>query len=183
MRYWMLGLLLVGMTWLSGCGSSISVNHDYDTTIDFSGYQTFDWAERASSQSNLDATGAADGLLDQRIRNAVNQILPSRGLNRDEANPDLLVVYHVGIQDKVQVTDWGYSYSRYYWGMGTRDIDVYEYQQGTLIIDLVDNQAKTLVWRGTGTKTIGSSSTSPEQQQKNINDAVGKILSQYPPGR
>ena len=63
MRYWMLALLLVGMACLSGCGSSISVNHDYDTTTDFSQYLTYDWAERASSQSNLDATGAPDGLL------------------------------------------------------------------------------------------------------------------------
>jgi hypothetical protein len=171
------------MAWLGGCGSSITVNHDYDTTADFSRYSTFDWASRASSQANLDATGAADGLLDKRIRNAVNQILPDRGLTQDENSPDLLVAYHVGVQDKVQVTDWGYSYGRSYWGMGTRDIDVYQYQQGTLIIDLVDNQTKTLVWRGSGTKTIESSSRSPEQVQKTINDAVGKILSQYPPGR
>jgi hypothetical protein len=182
-KFWIPVLLLVGMTWLGGCGSSISVNHDYDTMTDFSQYTTFDWASRASSQSNLDATGAPDGLLDQRIRNAVNQALPNRGLTRDEDNPDLLVVYHLGVQDKVQVTDWGYSYGRSYYGMGARDIDVYQYQQGTLIIDLVDSQAKTLVWRGSGTKTLGSSNISPEQQQKNINEAVGKILSQFPPGR
>ncbi len=182
MRIWVLVFLLVGMVWLTGCSSSVSVNHDYDTDADFTQYKTYTWAPVATSPTGKASTGKANSLLDRRIRNAVDQQLTDKRLQPDPDDPDLLVVYHLGVKDKVQVTDWGYSYSSHYWGMGTRDIDVYQYQEGTLIIDLVDTQSKTLVWRGSGTKVLESNRTT-EQVEKTLNDAVAKILSQYPPRR
>jgi hypothetical protein len=104
-------------------------------------------------------------------------------LSIDKNAPDMLIVYHVGVQDKVQVTDWGYRYSDYYWGHGGRDIDVYNYQEGTLIVDLVDAQTKQLIWRGAGSTAIDNSGGSPEKTDKKVNNVVGKIFSKYPPKR
>ena len=161
-RIRVLVLLLVGMGWLTGCSSSVSVNHDYDTEADFTQYKTYTWAPVATSPTGDAAAGTANSLLNRRIRNAIEHQLADKGMQPDSDNPDLLVVYHVGVKDKVQVTDWGYSYSSHYWGMGTRDIDVYQYQEGTLIIDLVDTRSKTLVWRGSGTKVVESNRGSGE---------------------
>jgi hypothetical protein len=59
---------------------------------------------------------------------------------------------------------------------------VYEYQQGTVIVDLIDAQKQELVWRGTVTGVLESNPT-PEKMDKNANAAMAKLFSQYPPKR
>jgi hypothetical protein len=168
---------------VGGCGSSISTSYDYDVNARFEDYRTYDWAPvPETAPKNAKQAMQRNDLLDKRIRNAVDARLAEKGLTRDTKSPDLLVVYHLGIEDKVQVTDWGYRYSDYYWGYGGRDIDVYNYKEGTLMIDLVDANTHQLVWRGAAQKPLDEKS-SPEKAEQTINNVVGKILSQYPPNR
>jgi hypothetical protein len=174
----LLAIATLALSGLTGC-SSISVNYDYDNTADFMAYKTFGWVE-ADAAAPVDAD-ASSGLLDKRIRSAIATELGARGMTEKAGDPDLLVVFHLGSKDKIQVTDWGYRYSSYYWGYGGRNIDVYSYTEGQLIIDLVDAQRKELVWRGSGTKVISNSKKSPEQLQAAINEAVNKIMQSYPP--
>ena len=175
-------LLLLGALALTGC-SSISVNHDYDTQADFTAFQTFSWMERGDMEpANAQQAQQSSDLLDRRIRSAIDGELAHRGMAQvTGADADVLMVYHLGTEEKVQVTDWGYNYSSYYWGYGGRQIDVYQYTQGTLIIDMVDARTHNLVWRGSGTKTVDRSQKSPEQLQAAIDEAVGKIMMSYPP--
>ena len=125
---------------------------------------------------------AHNTLLDKRIKSQVNAVLAEKGMSVRSDSPDMLAAYHVGVKDKVQVTDWGYRYSDHYWGWGGRDIDVSNYEEGTLIIDFVDAQTKELVWRGAGSVALDSS-TDPQKSEELIRKVVGKILSQYPPRR
>ena len=59
-------------------------------------------------------------------------------------------------------------------------IDVYQYEEGTLVLDFVDGISKELIWRGVGTGEIDRYA-SPEQQDKGINEAIYKILRNFPP--
>ena len=92
-----------------------------------------------------------------------------------------VIVFHTGIQDKVQVTDWGYGYGPYRGWYGGGGVNTYQYQQGTLIIDFVDAESKQLVWRGTAEGVVGEGKTDPEKAQKKIDEIVGKMLKDYPP--
>ena len=65
---------------------------------------------------------------------------------------------------------------------GTGGVDVTQYQQGTLIIDIIDMSQQKLIWRGTGSGTM-SDSPSVETRTENINNAVNQILAQFPPGK
>jgi hypothetical protein len=169
---------------ISGCGSSISVNHDWDVNAPFEDFKTYDWIPLPETPpGNAGQAVQRNDLLDKRIRAAVDDALAGKGLVPSKNTPDLLVVYHVGVQDKVQVTDWGYRYSDYYWGWGGREIDVYNYKEGTLIIDLIDAKTKNMVWRGAGTKPLDDGNPTPEKQEKNIRNAVGAIMEKYPPKR
>ena len=103
-----------------------------------------------------------------------------RGITMSD-NPDLLVVYHIGTQEKIQVTDWGYRYSDYYWGYGGRQIDVYQFTEGSLVIDLVDAETTNLVWRGTGTGVVDQDQKSPEEMQARANEVINKIMKSFPP--
>jgi hypothetical protein len=164
-----------------GCGSSVQINHDFDPDADFTRYQTYAWApQSANVLGNTQDPRERNTLLDKRIKDAVNAQLGREGLRLREDNPDLYVAYHTGVENKLDVTDWGYSYGSYYYGYPRRDITVYQYQTGTLIVDLIDVAAEELVWRGSAEATL-KEDPSPEYMQKRIEQAVGMMFQKYPP--
>jgi hypothetical protein len=166
-----------------GCGTSIQTNYDYDVNANFERYGTYDWIPQPETKAgSAQQARQSSDLLDKRIKNHVNAALKEKGMALDTNAPDMLVVYHVGVQDKVQVTDWGYRYSDYYWGWGGREIDVYNYEQGTLILDFIDATTENLVWRGAGSVALDGN-TNPEKQDELVRKVVGKIMSKYPPSR
>ena len=173
------GLLLI----VVGCGTSIQTNYDYDVNASFENYRTYDWIPLPDAPAgSAQQARQRNDLLDKRIKNHVNAALQENGMTLDTNTPDMRIVYHVGVQDKVQVTDWGYRYSDHYWGWGGRDIDVYNYEQGTLILDFIDASTQNLVWRGAGSVALDTS-TNPEKQDELVRKVVGKIMSKYPPKR
>lgn len=177
-------VLLVGLIALTAGCSSISVNHDYDSDADFAAYQTYAWIQQPTTAvGDARAAQQMNTLLDKRIRNAVNAQMSAKGMtlfDSDDAN--LFVAYHTGIQDQVNVTDWGYTYPRHYggWYGGGSNIDVTTYQEGTIIIDLIDTSTKQLVWRGTASGALASNPT-PEQIESNLAKVMEKLFKDYPP--
>ncbi len=166
---------------LVGC-SQYDINYDYDIDSNFSAYRTYAWIPITINEGSTTAKSAmqSNTLLDSRIRGAVDSNLKAKGLTLNEETPDLLVVYHTGMQNKVDVTDWGYSYAGSYWGWAGQDIDVYNYTEGTLLVDLVNSKTKQLAWRGSATGVVDPG-RSPEQVQQTINDVVGQMFQNYPP--
>ena len=51
---------------------------------------------------------------------------------------------------------------------------------GQLAVDMYSTAAKSLVWRGTATKTIDQKAK-PDKQQKNLAKAMTKLFKNYPP--
>jgi Domain of unknown function (DUF4136) len=160
---WNLGLVLaVG---LMGCATA-RVNTDFDSTAQFASYDTYAWMDTPKMQAMQQAT-----LFDRRLRSAVEEQLAGKGLRRSDATgeADLLLVYHTGVKDQVDVQQWGYFGRRW---------DVRQYQQGTLIIDVVDAKSKSLVWRGTATDEI---SGSPDGSSEKIAKTIQKMFERFPP--
>lgn len=165
----------------TGC-SSITVNQDFDTQADFAAYKMYTWLQQPTTAiGDAKAAQRTNTLLDKRIRSAVDAQLASKGMTLVSENPDALVIYHTGIDQKVDVQDWGYSYPHYpYGGWYGGQVDVYEYNEGTLIIDIIDAKSDQLVWRGTATKVIDETATS-EEREANLNEVLARLLAQYPP--
>jgi hypothetical protein len=175
-------IVLIGAVLLAvGC-SSISVRHDFDTQADFTAYQTYAWLQQPTTAvGDAEAAQRTNTLLDKRIKRAVDAELAAKGMKPSAENPDLLVIYHTGLDRKVDVQDWGYSYPRYpYGGWYGGQVDVYEYDEGTLIVDLIDAESDQLVWRGTATKVIDETA-SPEKREANLNEVVTRLFADYPP--
>jgi hypothetical protein len=172
----------LGVALLAGC-SSYDIKYDYDVDSNFNAFKTYKWIPRQISEASGSARQAVQSntLLDNRIRSAVDTQMTAKGFTLTEDNPDVLVVYHVGLQNKVDVTDWGYTYAGSYWGGGLgRSVDVYQYTEGTLIVDIVNTGSKQLAWRGSATGVV-EPGASPEQQEARINDVVSRIFANYPP--
>jgi CRISPR/Cas system-associated endoribonuclease Cas2 len=167
------------LSMLMGC-SGISVTHDYDQKEDFARFKTFNWMPQPKSIiGDAQAAQLQNSLFDKRLKEAVNEGLLAKRLSLAEEKPDFLIVYHTGVQDKVNITDWGYGYGPY-WGPWGGPVDVHQYSEGTLIIDFVDADDNQLMWRGTATKALASR-PSPEKAEQAIKQVVQKLLANYPP--
>ncbi len=185
-RFFLLLPLLLSF-FVSGC-STVSVNYDYDPAADFSVIQTYSLGQSNGADDEL----ANNPLLKKRIAASIDGYLQSRGFRKVEpARADVLVVIQVLVKEKIRVTDWGGSRGYYrnpwydpWWGGGFYDcrVDVSYYQEGTLMIDIVDNLKKELIWRGLGTSIV-QHHTDQEKQQAAVDKYVQKILDHFPPGK
>lgn len=184
-------ILLLGCAILlfGGC-SSITIRTDYDPHQDFSGLHTFGWASQ--TQAPTGNIKLDNPFLDKRIRDAVENQLIAKGYAKDTAqNPDFLLRYLVTIQDKtdVQTIDtfyggftpvWYGGRTYYTTGIWVPQTVVYNYEEGTLVLDILDAKADKLIWRGSAAAEVSDDGT-PEQKKAKVENAVGKLLAQFPP--
>jgi hypothetical protein len=169
----------------------MTINYDYDAQAEFDRYRTYAWMKNATgTRDGVKQHIPTGGPLDKRIRSAAARHLASKELEVSANDPDLLVIYHLGTQEKIQATSYGYSYYPhysgwgggypYYSGYGGHRVDIYQYTEGTLILDLVDARTEQLVWRGYATDTL-EQNPSPEKVESRLDEAFHRMLSNYPP--
>jgi len=156
---------------LDGCSDQITVRTDYDRAFKISDYKTFVWLDKAGIEERNNPLYYNE-LNDKRIREATISELNKKGYSQNEDNPRLRVHYHIVIEDKTQIRSDTYSP---YWIKSERD--VYTYREGTLIIDLMDANGNTLLWRGWA---ISALSDTDQMSDELIREAVTKIIAKLP---
>ena len=165
-------LLFLSLTVSCASISSIyDVRHDYDKQVDFQSLKTYNW-------KTIPENAYINSLDIERVKNAVNAGLQAKGLTMATDNPDFLIVEHFGQKDKVQINSIGGGYWDAGWGSGI--ISSYEFEEGSLILDIVDTKSKKMIWHGAAKAVVDSADT-PEKREKLINEAVQEILKNFPP--
>lgn len=161
---------------LAACSPEIRVYSDHDPDYNVRNFSTVDWGQQSGIEANRNPLHYNE-LNDKRIKSAILKELSSRGYSRTEEDPDLVIHYHIIIDDQSVVTTepYGYFYGPYWMRMQTH---VYSYREGTLIIDLMDPKTNNLVWRGWATAAIDM--ITQEQTEEMINRAVAKIFRRFP---
>ena len=169
------GLLLM---MLAAC-ASVSVKTDFDAAVDFSKLKSYAWDNH---QPSPDDALAKNPLVRKRVKQAIDRSLEAKGFDlTTQAEADFVVVTHAGVKERMQITNWGrYGWYDPWWGPYGGSVDVSYYQYGTLVIDIVDQRKKELIWRGLGTGIVRETET-PEQSQEIIDETVDKILADFPP--
>jgi hypothetical protein len=155
-------------------GQKVSV--DFDKTANFKKFKTFAWKEGMS---------AANPFANQRIREAVERQLGSKGFRRAmNVDPDFLVVYHASATEDLSLntyySGWGPGWYPYWGGPTTVTTTVDRQKKGTLIVDLWAPGSKKLLWRGIAEDTI---SDKPEKNAKKIQKAAAKMFKEFPPSK
>ncbi len=172
---------LVFFACIAACGS-VRVRTDYDPEADFSGLHSFAWLP--GPQPRTGDPRIDNPLLDERIRAAVDSTLIDRGYQKlASGTPDFWVGYHLSLDTRLDVStiDGHYGYGRHRaWTGGVPNTYVREYEEGTLILDVVDAKQDRLVWRGSGSRALSRAPT-PEQSATTVNNAVRDILKRFPP--
>ena len=161
--------------------SAQKTSFDYDKTADFGTFRTY---------ALKDGTKVGQPLIDDRIVAAIETQLAEKKLTKVEANPDVYVVYHVAFDSQKDISTYssgyGGGYGPYGWGWGggwaggTTSTQVRDIVIGTLVIDIADAKKSQLAWRGMGVREV-QTQANPEKRDKSINEAVKKILKNYPP--
>ncbi len=165
---------------LAAC-SSVQVNQDWDPSANFEGLKT--WAWQGSTPVVTGNPRLDDPLLHARIQASIEKSLAEKGYTKlTSGKPDFLVTYHVALQQKLDARTiyTGYGPSRGWYGVGGAQTIVDTYDVGTLLIDLIGPETKTVIWRGSGQSRIQELKT-PLERQKRIQDAVDQVLAQFPP--
>jgi len=152
---------------------------DFDPDADFSKYKTYGWLDRGdASEEQLPEH------LRIRLRRVTEDVLAEKGLEPAPAPPqtDLFLTYLFSASQEFQVDyvpysvyqPWGYGYWGGYAGGYT---SVRAYDEGSLVLDIVDARTHKLIWTGTVTKEVRSVNPSGKQIEKTI----AKLLKNFPP--
>jgi len=180
-----LAAVLIALTVLQGGCATIKTGSYADESTNFGTYQSFSWI---SSEAYVPAEGtpAISPLARSMIRDAIREELQQHGFvfTEDREAADLLVAYTVGSRDKVRIDSYPMDY-RGHWGWHTprshyyfRKIEARNYTEGTLGVDLFDNETGKPVWHGWAQKTV------TEQDRANpaptIKAGVAKLFAAFP---
>ena len=151
----------------------------YDQNANFSNYKTFMFSEKS---------GARNPMVNDLIRTAIARELTAKGLTQVDANPDLRVAYLAASGFNLAVADvsFGYAVNPAYEGLvPTAATAMWDVTTGTLVIDLWDNKADRVVFRGTAKDTL-QRAPSPDMAadakmvSKTVNKGIAKIFKKYP---
>jgi len=184
-----LGVLLVALSALmfAGCTTQPRVETDYQTDFNFSSLKTFDIAK--AKQDNKESILVSPFTL-SHIHTALEGELAKRYQSAASgAKPDFVVSYHVVIEEKIDPRSYNELYGFGYYGRGYRypspffygpGAGVRVYNQGSLIIDIVDARTDMPIWRGVSEKRL-SRDMAPKQQREVLSRAVTEVIARFPP--
>lgn len=179
----LLGAFAIAFT---ACTTGPKIQYDSVDNFDFDVPQTYALIDTQGKTNLKVGPGIA-----QAAEEGLKAALESKGLTEaGPADADLLVASYLQMTDKVNVTDYGYSYGGYRgygYGYGGAamggGVTTTEYTDTTLAIDLVDNVTDSLVWRGWASKDIYSDlkGTTTDADREKIKGVMADILANYPP--
>lgn len=186
-----LPLVLWAVTAITGC-AGLQVHTDYDSALDFSNFKSFSWLEAPVLTTASDGVTdvevnpfAVNSMLDARVRAAVERKLEGEGYRPapEGAKPSFQLQYHVILKDKTRISTTAGPYYGGYWGAGryggfAGTTQSFDYQEGTLIIDLVDPKTQRIAWRGWA---VGNNREGYYDEERVVK-VVNEILSEFPPG-
>lgn len=163
---------------LSGC-ASMTVSSHVERGVSFTDYKTFDWG----APDNLPV---GDPRLDNNpffndyLQGTVERRMAAKGYDRVAAGatPDVLIHYHANVHQRVDVYEADRQYDYNYDG-GSQ---VVEYDQGTLVIDMVDTKTNKVIWRGWAQDTMTGIIDNQDRLEKQVDEGVTKMMLQLPRG-
>jgi hypothetical protein len=176
-------MIAIAFLFVLSCGPSLKVTSDFDRSVDFSQFKTFRIASPDLQHQSVSP------LNQQRIVTAISNEMGKKGF-KESAEADLEINAVVILENRQSVTasttnfyGTGGFYRPYSWGptMSTSatTFNVQHYQNGSLIIDILDTKTRNLVWTGVGNRDINRPLNDPD---KEINSAVQSIMANFPPG-
>ncbi|MGE5198216.1 MAG: DUF4136 domain-containing protein [Rhodospirillaceae bacterium] len=170
--------------------AGVKVRAEFDKEYDFTKVRTFGWHPDGAGEVKLLMREGGDpeqirARWEPTIKAAVQEEMTRRGLvPAASGTPDLLVhnYFLSGPNSESQyrgqfigaVPPWGLPD----FAMTTTSFKIFE--QGTLVLDLIDGPKRQIVWRGIAEAEVDRQRT-PAEREKRLREAVAEVLKKYPP--
>jgi hypothetical protein len=154
--------------------ATIGVSSYVARVSDLGRYHTYAWGPDDTASTG-DPRLDSNPLFQERVRADVEQQLATRGFEKTASAPELLLHYHASVTQKIDPN-----------GVDQKDVQCddcrpYVYDAGTLIIDVVDAGSRKLLWRGWAEGSIDGVIDSQPAMERDIDEAVARIMQQFPP--
>jgi hypothetical protein len=172
-----LGMLLMAAP---ACSPTMNVTTDYNKSTNFTQFKSYSFKRFETQQNTISELNR------DRIIKAVKAELNKKGMTENDQSPDVFVNVVAMFKNKTEVTGYsdyyGYGgvYRPYMYGPGfsTTQVEVNDYKDGSLFVDIVQASDSKLVWEGIGNSRIDGPVKDPDTA---IPAAIAKIMAGYPP--
>lgn len=188
-------LLLFASVLIMGVGCGPRVQTERPTNVNLEKYDTFAFLPNSNAQVQGE-TNLED--VDVVVIETVNQNMREAGYTLDRDKPDLLVLISTRTEIEREratnpvyaaypyttgITTVGPQYGSYYYrgfntfggGVIGYDTDTYAYEEGTVVVDLIDRETKESVWKG-----MTSDALYDQSNTQAMRELVNEIFDEYP---
>jgi len=176
LRFTRFALMALPALTLAGC-ATMNVNSYLERGVDFAQYRTYAWGP-------TEALPTGDPRLDNnpffknRLEGAVEKQLTAKGFEKTTSTaPDLLIHYHAHITQRFDVDtvdrERGYC-------SDNCEPTVGAYDEGTLVLDMVDTRTNKVVWRGSARSVVNGVIDNQNLMEQQIDEAVRRMLDELP---
>jgi hypothetical protein len=144
-------------------------------------YLTYEW-EPAGLRSVGDPRLDGNSVFEGYVTAAIDEQLRARGLEPTATGmADLRVRWSASTAQRAYAGDRGTAAGRPR-GAGCGDCGIDVFDEGTLVIDLVDAQTDRLLWRGWATAAIDGIVADQPRMERRLHEAVVRLLQRLPRG-
>ncbi len=165
----------------AGTVAAQDVRYNARPDTDFTKYKTYKWVK-------IEKNTYPDAIADQQIMAAVDAALAAKGFTKtDDEKADMYVAYQVALSQEKEWNTYGmgmgwggYGPGWGYGGGGMTTTSTSTIYVGMLGLDIYDQAARQLIWRGSASKTLDEKAK-PEKREKNLKKATQKLLKNFPP--
>jgi hypothetical protein len=165
----------------AGCASpDIDVRTTPTPGADFGNRKTYAWALReASGDKRLD-----DKFLADAVEESTDKFMADRGLRKTDGKPDFVLKHNILISRETVVEEGGSDIYGEDWygparGRAPDEVEVKEFQVGTLILDAIDPRTNQRLWRGWAKAQLYVN-PSQAQTERRIREACRRMLAKFP---
>ena len=167
MRVFKITLCLFLFLTLTSCAVNYDIISDTEPNVNFRQYRTY-----AIIHDDHGFEIGANPINEQRIDAAIEKEVTAIGYEHSE-DPDLHISWFVKVNTKLEKGIYNTYYNKW---RSPRAIEVYEYQEGSLVVDIVDTNTGKVVWHVKVSSNI--TAEIPDVEEK-INKVVKEIFNSY----
>jgi uncharacterized protein DUF4136 len=164
----------------AGCATMKAGSH-IERGAEFTHYHTWEWVaaeERPTGDPRLDN----NPMFEAHLRSAVERQLAGKGYVRTPlaGPPDLRARYHVNFSKAVEISSGASTASAC-----TRNCEpeAYAYEQGTLVVDLLDARTSKVVWSGWSRDNMEGIVDNQDRMEQEIDRVVAAMFERIPGAR
>lgn len=167
--------LLILLLMVTSC-APVKVSYDYEKSIDFSKYKTYNYyADLNSGLSELDT---------KRLKSILDEVMQSKGMTKSNA-PDLFIniqskAYYNDNSGSVGVGVGGSSGGNVGGGVSVGFPIGQSQANREIVFDFIDENGVGLIWQAVSQSNFNINGT-PNQREGMLKAVVEKVLSYYPP--